>query len=53
VERSVNYFTTAPAEARNVYERLMHTKRELGLDEPIHDSSRNPMVFFELPRQVA
>jgi predicted O-methyltransferase YrrM len=53
LERSVNYFTTAPAEARHVYERLMHTKRELGLAEPIHDSSRNPMVFFQLPQQVA
>jgi predicted O-methyltransferase YrrM len=52
LERSVTYFTTAPAAAPNVYDRLLHVKRELRLEEPIHDSRRNPMVFFQLPQEV-
>ena len=52
-ERGIDYFTTAPAAAPSVYDRLMQVKRELGVDTPIHDSSRNPMVFFRLPQDVA
>ena len=53
LERSVGYFTTAPTAAPDVYRRLLHVKRELGIEEPIHDSRRNPMVFFQLPQEVA
>ena len=48
-EQGIDYFTAAPAAAPDVYHRLRRVKRELGLDEFIHDSQRNPMVFFRLP----
>lgn len=48
-ERRVDYFTAAPAVARDAFDRLMAVKGELGLAEPIHRSQRNPMVFFRLP----
>lgn len=47
--RRVPHFTTAPAVAPDVYAQLMEVKRELGLDEPIHSSRRNPMVFLRWP----
>lgn len=50
-ERRVSHFTTAPAVVPDVYERLMEVKRELGLDECIHSSRRNPMVFFRWPHE--
>lgn len=52
-ERGVRYFTTAPAAAPDVYDQLLRVKRDLGFDEPIHDSHRNPMVFFRLPREFS
>lgn len=53
LEQDVDYLTTAPAAAPDVYERLLRVKRQLGLDEPIHDSRRNPMVFFQLPQEAS
>ena len=50
LERSVGYFTTAPAVAPEVYDRVLKVKRELGIDQAIHSSRRNPMVFFQLPQ---
>lgn len=47
--RQVPYFTAAPGRARDAYDRIVALKRELGLAEPIHDSVKNPMVFFQLP----
>jgi predicted O-methyltransferase YrrM len=49
-ERGVRFFTPSPTAAPDVYGRLMRLKHELGMAEPIHASSRNPMVFFRLPR---
>lgn len=49
VERRIQYFTPAPAAAPDVHVRLLDLKRELGFDELIHSSCRNPMVFFRLP----
>lgn len=43
------YFTAAPGRTGAAYERIVALKRELGLAEPIHDSVKNPMVFFQLP----
>ncbi len=51
-QRRVGHFTVSPAVALDVYDRLLDVKRELGMDEPIHDSRRNPMVFFRLPSEV-
>jgi len=51
VQQSVAHFTAAPAVAPGVYDRLMEVKRELGLDESIHSSRRNPMVFFRRPHE--
>jgi predicted O-methyltransferase YrrM len=48
-ERRVDYFTAAPAVARDAFDRLMAVKSELGIAEPIHGSQRNPMVFFRVP----
>lgn len=53
LEQGVDYFTTAPAAAPDVYDRLIRVKRQLGIDEPIHDSRRNPMVYFQVPHQAA
>ena len=50
VERKVAHFTTSPAAAPEVYDRLLDLKRELGIDELIHSSRKNPMVFFRLPQ---
>jgi hypothetical protein len=51
-EQGVAHFTAAPAVAPSVYDRLMGVKRELGLDECIHSSRRNPMVFFRRPHEL-
>jgi predicted O-methyltransferase YrrM len=51
-ERAIEYLTASPAVAPGVYRRLLEVKRELGMGEPIHDSRRNPMVFFRLPPEV-
>jgi len=47
--RAVPYFTAAPGGPGGAYERIVAIKQELGLDEQIHDSTKNPMVFFRLP----
>jgi hypothetical protein len=47
--RGVRYFTAAPGRTGAAYERIVALKRDLGLAEPIHDSVKNPMVFFQLP----
>jgi hypothetical protein len=47
--RGLPYFTAAPGRSRETYDRIVALKRELGLAEPIHDSIKNPMVFFRLP----
>lgn len=52
LERSVSYFTTSPTAAPDVYDHLRCVKRDLGIDAPIHDSHRNPMVFFRLPGEA-
>jgi predicted O-methyltransferase YrrM len=46
--RRVPWFTAAPARSAADYERIVAVKRELGLAEPIHRSTMNPMVFFRL-----
>jgi hypothetical protein len=51
-EQGVAHFTSAPEVAPGIYDRLMRVKRELGLDECIHSSRRNPMVFFRLPQEL-
>lgn len=45
----VPYVTAAPDPGRDVHDRLVTVKQELGLAEPIHDSIKNPMAFFRLP----
>ena len=47
--RRVPYFTAAPGRPGAAYDRIVALKRDLGLAEPIHDSVKNPMVFFQLP----
>ena len=47
--RGVPYFTAAPGRSGAAYDRIVALKRDLGLAEPIHDSVKNPMVFFQLP----
>lgn len=47
--RRVPYFTAAPGRTSGAYDRIAAVKAELGLAEPIHDSVKNPMVFFQLP----
>jgi len=47
--RRVPYFTAAPGEIGAAYDRIVALKGELGLADPIPDSTKNPMVFFQLP----
>ncbi len=47
--RGIRYFTAAPGGPDAAYERIVAVKQQLGLAEPIHDSTKNPMVFFRLP----
>lgn len=47
-ERRVPYFTAARAAAGSSYDRLMALRQELELVAPIHSSSVNPMVFFQV-----
>ena len=47
--RGISRLTAAPGAPGSVYDRAVALKRELGLTEPIHDSVKNPMVFFQLP----
>lgn len=47
--RRVPYLTAAPGRTGAAYDRIVALKRDLGLAEPIHDSVKNPMVFFQLP----
>ena len=47
--RGVPYFSAAPARSAENYEQIMAVKREFGLAQPIHSSTKNPMVFFRLP----
>jgi hypothetical protein len=47
-EQRIDYVTAARKAAPDVYERLMQTRRRLGIDEPIHDRRDNPMIFFRL-----
>jgi predicted O-methyltransferase YrrM len=47
--RGVRYFTAAPGRPGAPYDRIVAVKQELGLSKPIHDSVKNPMVFFQLP----
>lgn len=42
-------FTPSRARAPEVYAALHEVKRDLGLAEPIHAGSDNPMIFFRLP----
>jgi predicted O-methyltransferase YrrM len=47
--RRVPSFTAAPGRPGATYDRIVALKQELGLAEPIHDSVKNPTVFFRLP----
>ncbi|MFD9964933.1 class I SAM-dependent methyltransferase [Amycolatopsis sp. NPDC058986] len=44
--RGIRYFTAAPARAREVYRRLTQVRTELGLTQPVHTGTDNPMLFF-------
>ncbi|WP_222853569.1 class I SAM-dependent methyltransferase [Fodinicola acaciae] len=48
-ERGIASFTAAKPRRDGAYERLMDLRRDLGLAEPIRDSTDNPMVYFTLP----
>jgi predicted O-methyltransferase YrrM len=45
-EHQIPYFTSARKAAPDAYERIMRTRHELGLSEPIHKGTDNPMIFF-------
>jgi methyltransferase family protein len=48
-QRGVPSFTAAPGQPGGSYQQIVALKQELGLAEPIHDSLKNPMIFFRLP----
>jgi predicted O-methyltransferase YrrM len=45
-QNHVNYVTAAPAKNHSFYNRITELKRELGIQENIHASIANPMIFF-------
>lgn len=47
-EQNIGHFTAARPRRDGAYERLTELRRDLGLAEPIHDSTDNPMVYFTL-----
>lgn len=47
--RGVSCFSAAPARSPQALRDILAVKRELGLDQPIHSSTMNPMAFFRLP----
>ena len=47
--RNVEWFTASSVGAPAVHSALHDLKRGLGLHEPIHDSQKNPMIFFRCP----
>ncbi len=47
--RRVEWFTASPVGAPAVHCALHGLKHRLGLHEPIHDSQKNPMIFFRYP----
>ena len=52
LSRGVTYFTASPQAAPAVHARLRDLKRELGIDELIHHSQKNPMIFFRRPQEL-
>jgi methyltransferase family protein len=44
----VPYFTSARKAAPDTYERLARLRHKLGLADPIHSGTDNPMIFFTL-----
>ncbi len=45
----VEWFTASSVAAPVIHNALRDLKRGLGLYEPIHDSHKNPMIFFRCP----
>ncbi|WP_158896247.1 class I SAM-dependent methyltransferase [Amycolatopsis anabasis] len=46
--RDIPFFTAAPARAPDVHQRLTALRTRLGLGEPVHTGTDNPMLFFLL-----
>lgn len=44
-----DYFTPSRRRAPAPYTALLELKRDLGLGEPVRESSHNPMVYFRMP----
>jgi len=47
-QNHVDYVTAAPAKNHSFYTRITKLKRELGIQENIHASVANLMIFFHL-----
>ncbi len=45
-QNDINYVTAAPAKNYSFYNRITMLKRELGIQDNIHSSIANPMIFF-------
>nr|WP_232327853.1 class I SAM-dependent methyltransferase [Kibdelosporangium sp. MJ126-NF4]CEL14139.1 hypothetical protein [Kibdelosporangium sp. MJ126-NF4]CTQ88506.1 hypothetical protein [Kibdelosporangium sp. MJ126-NF4] len=45
-EQKIQPFTSAKAAAADDYERLTRARARLGLAEPVHPGTANPMIFF-------
>lgn len=48
-ERRIPYFTAAPSEDSNAYDRLIALRTQLGIGGQIHDSIVNPGIYFRVP----
>ncbi|ALG15178.1 methyltransferase [Kibdelosporangium phytohabitans] len=45
-DQGITSFTAARAAAADVYERITRTRVRLGIAEPVHRGTANPMIFF-------
>ncbi|ONI81672.1 methyltransferase [Actinosynnema sp. ALI-1.44] len=48
-DRGIDPFTAAKAAAADTYERIMRARIRLGITEPVHPGTANPMIFFRTP----
>ncbi|MFL1431006.1 MULTISPECIES: class I SAM-dependent methyltransferase [unclassified Nocardiopsis] len=49
--KATEYLTVSRKRAPAPYTALLELREDLGLGEPVRDSTRNPMIFFRMPER--
>ncbi len=52
-EHGIPYFTAAPSANREVFDRLVTLRQELGVVGQIHSSTVNPSIYFRVPKPTS